>query len=285
MPQFLLAPTCIKCKKTDNCLNQNFKSYRCSKCKELIGTLCPQCASEYKCKKCGGAPEYQPSTQSDRFHGCLISEKEARKIKEFEGRSNPLTPMNKEDRDEAERKIVESLPIEYANELRATLRHRNEELNLPIPDWMQDPEKIDDSNISIIYKENNLEPEFFTRDRTKYVLGNNDHAMSRSSIVPAFVEMWANLRKLGNMSFEEAYNILIEAFPPTIRGSRNSKEQIIYRERKWCKRCNNYREIHVGNHIFYVNANIWTKDKFNNFLENARKLADNNSQLKITIFV
>lgn len=124
----------------------------------------------------------------------------------------------------------------------------------------------------------------FHRDVTKYIIGADSNKQeSRSSLVPAYINKWALKNGLDQTeSIDEVLDVLTRAFPSSLRGGRNSREEIIYisqpnsdyRER-------NYPEIRIGRHVLYVAANIWTKERFENFLANASKLAGNDSELTI----
>lgn len=124
----------------------------------------------------------------------------------------------------------------------------------------------------------------FQRDTTKYRIGTDVNSKeSRSSLVPVFVKKWALKNNLDKRSTpEEVLEDLIAAFPSTLRGGKNSKEEIVYLEQPQAYRERNYPAIAIGPHTIYVAANIWTKDRFEKFLYNAEKLAQGDPNLQIT---
>lgn len=126
----------------------------------------------------------------------------------------------------------------------------------------------------------------YQRDTTKYFLGTDmSTKYSKSSLVPKFIQEWAACNNLDKEMPDKALEKLNQAFPPTIRGSKDSKEEIVYMQRpgKSYDAERNYREISVGKHTFYVATYIWTKERFNRFMDNAESLSKNNPELKITV--
>lgn len=123
----------------------------------------------------------------------------------------------------------------------------------------------------------------FTRDTTKYSFKDKPlEKMSRSAIVPAFIEKWANQQDLGqNMTFDETLDRLTKSFPASLRGGKKSTEEIIYPTQPRGNYTNRFPSIKVGAHTFYVSANIWTKERFAEFLNLANKLAGSDPDLVI----
>lgn len=124
----------------------------------------------------------------------------------------------------------------------------------------------------------------FHRDVTKYKIGaGSDKKESRSSLVPAYINKWALKKGLDKTeSIDQVLDALTKAFPSSLRGGKNSREEIVYIVQPDSDyKDRNYPEIKIGEHTLYVAANIWTKERFEKFLKVASELAQNDSDLEI----
>lgn len=126
----------------------------------------------------------------------------------------------------------------------------------------------------------------FHRDTTKYSLGEGSEGKeSRSSLVPLFIERWANINGLGgtDSTADKTLRELTKAFPGSLRGGKSYREEIIYKTQPNSEyKDRNFPSIKVGEYIYFVAANIWTKERFSKFMQVAEKLSAGNPDLKIT---
>lgn len=123
----------------------------------------------------------------------------------------------------------------------------------------------------------------FQRDTTKYYLGDPDGPkLSRSAIVPRFIESWSSLDKEINtvkLSKDDVLEILRDKFPRTLRGGKNPTTEIIFDTNQSDEK--NFSMIKIGDYEFYVASNIWTSERFDLFLNHAKALSVDKPELKI----
>ena len=118
----------------------------------------------------------------------------------------------------------------------------------------------------------------FTRDLTKYKIGDDGTPLSKRDAVAKFIELWGKNQN-NNITIKD----LRAAFPASLRGSGNSQTEIIY-EKFDCpawEDTKNYHKILIHDKEYFVAYNIWNKDRFKLFFDNACKLGQNDPKLVI----
>lgn len=120
------------------------------------------------------------------------------------------------------------------------------------------------------------------RDNSKYQLGESGKPVGRGEIVASFIEKWSKKHLQNLKNKEDIIAELIKEFPASLRGGSNNKEEIVYKERpKQSRAERNYRKIKVAGQDIYVATNIWTRERFDLFLNKAKELGQGDNDLNI----